>query len=120
MAAPPPNKPDRKVPKQDPIDQIVSEVKALHDRTLLCNNAEEGQRHLKSMDETLQFLAQAQKDIGLLRRQAGKHVANIRQAHPKGKPDEGSTRTTPSGKFVYLDGRWNPLGDQTTVQGKKE
>jgi hypothetical protein len=85
------------------------QAKTYRDVCLKTDNSESAQEQIRLLDSLLKEIAEAQNEIGALRKAAGLHVQELRQASPKGKPAEGLVREINGRTYVYTLGRFVPL-----------
>lgn len=93
------------------LEDAAQSIKA---RALKDTNPVTAQMEATRLDNLLRDCAIFQQTIGRIRKEVGGHIAMLRMANPKGKPDEGTIATTKSGrKVIYIAGSWSPYnGDQ--------
>lgn len=91
-----------------PFQVILGQMQSLRASLPLEGNVERAQETLRGMDRILKDLSDLQRDLGVIRKAAGSHVQNLRQANPKGKPVEGTIRTVKGNTYIFLGGSWAP------------
>jgi hypothetical protein len=113
-----PSKPLRKA--QSPYTEILNKVSTLRDSCLKETNPEKAQVFINELDAELKLIAELQVNAGALRKEAGKHIASLRQAHPKGKPVEGDVKVLANGSTTaFLGGKWVLLSPNLVEENKE-
>lgn len=87
---------------------VLVEVGGIRDSVLKDNNVDSAQQGIVRIDAVLKQLADVQRRIGELRKEANQHVQSLRVAKPKGKPPEGTVKAVGGNSYIFLGGSWAP------------
>jgi hypothetical protein len=108
------------IPRVEPITELLGASEIVRNRCISESDPEKVQACIKHLDDILKDIAQVQQRIGTYRKEVGLHLSSLRQAHPKGKPEEGKVRSLPDGRqVIYLDGSWSPYSAFSGDEGPK-
>lgn len=74
------------------------------------------QNTIKELDDILKDIAKLQNTVGKYRKQLGSLASSLRQANPKGKPEEGKVAKVGKKYFIFLSGRWSDYSPPVTKE----
>lgn len=93
-----------------PFQTLEDSAMRIQANALKSTNPVAAQEDAKLLDSLLRDCATLQQRLGQIRKTVGSHIAMLRQANPKGPPEEGTVKQLSSGKSViFIGGSWQPF-----------